>query len=449
MAQPASARVPKTSRALLSSLIWGGVLLSFGTLAWRFISGDTLENQHAAEQEAKAREAISQSAKSSPSSIAGLYEQQRTDAEKRRAKPAGDPELKLPPGRPETPAQSAPAPSGTGEPQGEPLPTPEKTREAAWGSPIKLYGSDTPRSAVPPASATASPVGALMDQIKTLQQGAGERRDQSMTEYVKGLQAQAAKVSGGGGFPGMPAAQSAAGASGPSSYSTHADLEWLSAQKTPGSTADDEPLRPTAVTGEWFLMEGTPIRIALAQDLNSDLPGEFSAMVTRDVYDSLGKGHKLIPWGTLLRGRYNSEVSPGQTRILFAFTSMRFPQSGARVRLKGMPGSDLGGASGAEADVDRHFWKIFGSGLLVGTAALIAGRAASNSNSSVTVNVGGSNYNSGASVASQALSDTVRGMLNRNQNIKDTLTLHKGDVFTVITNRDMELPPSLTGVTQY
>jgi type IV secretion system protein VirB10 len=159
--------------------------------------------------------------------------------------------------------------------------------------------------------------------------------------------------------------------------------------------------------------------------------------------------HLLIPAGTSLRGRYNSEVSPGQSRLLFALTLMRF-RSGAFVRLAGgMPGSDAGGASGAEGEVNRHFWQQFGTSIAVGAAAMLANRGNGN-NANVTINLGGSGNSgsAGSTVATQALSDVVKRMLERNQNIKDTLTLKKGEELTLVTNRAMDLPPSVTRVPQ-
>jgi type IV secretion system protein VirB10 len=114
-----------------------------------------------------------------------------------------------------------------------------------------------------------------------------------------------------------------------------------------------------------------------------------------------------------------------------------------------MPGSDAGGASGAEGEVNRHFWQQFGTSIAVGAAAMLANRGNGN-NANVTINLGGSGNSgsAGSTVATQALSDVVKRMLERNQNIKDTLTLKKGEELTLVTNRAMDLPPSVTRVPQ-
>ena len=466
MAAPIESRIPKTKRNLISIIGWTMVIMSAVTLGWRYLSGNTLEHQRQIDEETKQRNAIAQGPQSTPSSIASMYDKQFEDASK--TPPGSSRETTSPTGPVTQPsAQPSPAaatttPTAPGNvspmqptsgnngnvnlrlPNGRPTPAgyvddPQDTAPGGTGSggvdnsirarvrarsDFSIYeDGDISRGAT---TSSASPTEALVDQLKKIQQGAGNQQNQVMSEYLKTMQ-----TATGAGRPAQAAAN------------RDPSQEWLSQQAQ--NNPDDEPLRVTSAKSTYLLMEGTPIRIALSQAIKSDLPGEFTAWVTRDVYDSLGKGYKLICKGTRLRGKYNNEVSPGQDRLLFAFQSLRFP-SGAKVAMKGMPGSDLSGASGAKGDVDHHFMQIYGSALAVGTVAMLAGRA-TDSGSNVTINLGGSGNNGGA-VATQALSDTVRQMLTRNQNIKDTLSLNLGEELMIVTNRDMDLPPSLTGCPQ-
>lgn len=421
MSATTASRTPKTSRNLLQIALWVIAGASAIAVLARFISGNTLEHQLEEREGAKRRDAIAQSSQSTPAAIAALYENQRNKTIEKPAgtaaaltsKPGeGGVALRLPEGRPSATTTAAVATESSDTPL-----SPQRIRAQARASEIAMYGETSDIQAALP-----TPVNALLDKLQTGKQAS----NQASLDYLKALQ---------GGVEGR--------AVQPAPSENHGSLEWLAAQ-TRGN-ADDTPLRPTPTISEYLLQEGTPIRIALIQDINSDLPGNFTAMVTRDVYDSLGHGNKLISWGTRLSGRYSNEISPGQNRILFAFQSMRFT-SGARVTLRGMPGSDLGGAAGAAGKVDTHFWQMFGSALAVGSVAMLAGQTKNNS-SNVTINLGGTG-DSGSAVATQALSDVVKQMLNRNQNIKDTLSLNKGEELMIVTNRDMELPPSLTGVSQ-
>lgn len=429
-ANPAS-RIPKTSRSLIGNLLWAVAVVSALAILWRFGSGNTLEQQLKEQQEGRQRDAIAQSLQATPGAIAALFEGQRegqlSKNNQQSAEPKGTPPsgkvgeggvaLRLPEGRPSAVATASVATDSAAKGESSEAPmSPQRIRAQARASEIAMYvESGDMASALP-----TSPASALLEKL----QSGSQAPNQAALDYIKSMQ-------GNAGSRGAQPVQS----------EHNSSLDWLTTQAQGNS--EDMPLRPTAYVSEYLLQEGTPVRIALIQDINSELPGNFTAMVTRDIYDSLGHGHKLIPWGTRLNGRYNSEISPGQNRILFAFQSMRFP-SGARVALRGMPGSDLGGAAGAAGEVDRHFWQMFGSALAVGSVAMLAGQS-KNSSSNVTINLGGTG-DSGSAVATQALSDVVKQMLSRNQNIKDTLSLKKGEELMIVTNRDMDLPPSITGV---
>ena len=50
-------------------------------------------------------------------------------------------------------------------------------------------------------------------------------------------------------------------------------------------------------------------------DETPDLPGDMIATVTEPVYDSATGRYLLIPQGSRILGRYNSQVSYGQSRV--------------------------------------------------------------------------------------------------------------------------------------
>lgn len=464
MAAGALSRLGKIDRKLLPVLLWGVLILSAAVLIQRRLSGDTLEHQREMDEEAKQRQAVAQSGQASPATIAAQFDRQAAEARglqggapapqtdsgspaasgtasaapkpwpgtlapsgpsAPRPAASGVP-LRMPEGAPATASASAPESEDFGPEGGPRLTYQQRVRNQARASEIAAYEeSADARPAAPP-----NPVNALIEQMRTSNSGSPPG-SQALLEYARKLQA---------GSPG-----SAPRVPGPGASDGGAEA-WLAAQgraEAPG-TDEDRPLRPKAAASHYLLFEGTPIRVALLQDINSDLPGTFTAMVTRDVYDSVSGQHLLISQGTQMRGLYNSEVVAGQNRLLFAFSRMIF-HNGASVRLRGMPGSDLGGASGAQAEVDNHFWEVFGSSLAVGAVALYAGTRGGAQSTNVTINVGGSG-NAGQVLASQVLSDVVKQMLARNQNMKRTLSLKKGEELTVVINRDMELPPEITGV---
>lgn len=169
-------------------------------------------------------------------------------------------------------------------------------------------------------------------------------------------------------------------------------------------------------------------------------PGPCRAQVERNVYDTLTESILLIPAGSRVICAYNAGVQQGDTRLMMVFPRIIFPSTGS-VTLGPMPGADTGGAIGAEADVDSHFWKIFGSSFLI---AIVAREAENSQQSGVTVNVGGSAGAGGA--AAQALAQTSQKALDRNINISPTLNLKKGARLKVVVTRDLLLDPAVTGV---
>jgi type IV secretion system protein VirB10 len=63
------------------------------------------------------------------------------------------------------------------------------------------------------------------------------------------------------------------------------------------------------------VMAGTVIAGALVTGIKSDLPGDVIATVTEPVYDTATGKFLLIPQGSRILGRYNSQVSYGQSRV--------------------------------------------------------------------------------------------------------------------------------------
>lgn len=206
------------------------------------------------------------------------------------------------------------------------------------------------------------------------------------------------------------------------------------------------PLFASAAPSPYYIREGWIIPAVIQQSLNTDAPGTFRALVTSDIYDSVHGTHLLIEKGTALTGEVSTDIAEGQSRMLMSVNRMDFP-SGARVALGGWDISDRTGAAGIAAKVDDHFWERFGSAFGVAAVAALAGRYDNSQN--VTINVGSSGSNNGSSTstltgtAGQALSDTVRQILQRNQSIKRTLTLEPADKINILVARDLVLDPNI------
>lgn len=180
--------------------------------------------------------------------------------------------------------------------------------------------------------------------------------------------------------------------------------------------------------------QGTIIPAVLVTELNSDLPGQISAMVTMDVYDSVRGDYLMIPKGSRLVGQYNSDLRIGQERAMAAFTRIIRPD-GSSMNLGAMPGADGGGQAGLSDQVDSHFWKMFSSSFLIAGISFLADASAPD-----TVVVNSSTQSPQAS-AGEILKDISRTILERDTSIPPTVIVRKGHRFNVLVNKDITVTP--------
>jgi type IV secretion system protein TrbI len=88
--------------------------------------------------------------------------------------------------------------------------------------------------------------------------------------------------------------------------------------------------------------------------LRSDLPGQVTAQVTEDVYDSPTGKTLLIPQGSRLVGRHDAQIAFGRSRALLAWNRLIMPNDKSIV-LERQPGADTEGYAGLEDEVDSHW----------------------------------------------------------------------------------------------
>lgn len=274
----------------------------------------------------------------------------------------------------------------------------------------------------------------------------------------------AATFPAGAGAPGLPAGYAGQpgippgvnpAISAAAAAAAMAAADGRNAGESPGAASANDaassgkasvPLTPTPAPSAYWVRQGWILTAVINQSLTTDAPGTFRAQVSSDVYDSITGRHLLIERGTMLQGPVNTDVQPGQSRMLLAVTRMDFP-NGAYLNLGKWDISDRTGAGGISADhIDDHFWEQFGSAFGIAAVTALAGHYDNAKN--VTINVGGYGGNGGAasglsSAAGQALTDTVKAVLQKNQNYKRTLSLEPGDKITIVLGHDLLIPPEI------
>ncbi len=137
-------------------------------------------------------------------------------------------------------------------------------------------------------------------------------------------------------------------------------LAFVNASPDRSTTSPD---RVSAPVSSFVVQAGNIIPASLITGIRSDLPGQITAQVTENVYDSPTGRFLLIPQGTRLIGIYDSQVAFGQSRVLLVWTRLIMP-NGRSIVLERQHGADTAGYSGLEDEVDNHWGALFKAALL-------------------------------------------------------------------------------------
>jgi type IV secretion system protein VirB10 len=198
------------------------------------------------------------------------------------------------------------------------------------------------------------------------------------------------------------------------------------------TTAPDRLSRPAS---PFVVQAGTIIPAALITGIRSDLPGQITAQVTENVYDTPTGRAKLVPQGARLIGIYDSQVAFGQSRVLIVWTRLIMP-NGRSIVLERQPGADTAGYAGLEDEVDNHWVALFKAALLstlLGVGSELGTTSGTGTNSDVITAL--------RRGSSDSLNQTGQKVVQRNLNIQPTLTIRPGFPVRVIVSRDLVLEP--------
>ncbi len=282
---------------------------------------------------------------------------------------------------------------------------------------------------VPPVGAQAGQPDPPAQAAEAARQRAQQQRDAARTSSVF-------LASGGGArataepaaMPGSPAptpqepAQQVA-------QGDQAGKRAFMAQASNQSTVSAERLAPPA--SPYVVQAGSIIPAALITGVRSDLPGQITAQVTANVYDSITGRTLLIPQGARLIGEYDSEIVAGQTRVLLAWDRLILPD-GRSIILERQPGADGAGFAGLQDRVNQHW------GNLLKAAAI-----------STLLGVGAELGNDGDGNLTRAIRQGTQDTINqsgqqivrRQLDVKPTLTIRPGHPLRVLLTRDLVLEP--------
>jgi type IV secretion system protein VirB10 len=189
----------------------------------------------------------------------------------------------------------------------------------------------------------------------------------------------------------------------------------------------------TKPVGPFEIKAGWDIPAVLEQALNSDLPSEIKALVRENVYDTATGKYLLIPQGARLVGTYDSRVAYGQKGIQVVWSRLIFPD-GSSINLEGMAGQDASGLAGLRHDVDNHYKRLVGFGLL--TSVFSAAFQLSQTRRGTVLGYPSPAEIAGGAVGAQ-VSQLGADVTRRNLNIQPTIKVPVGYRFNVRVNRDI------------
>lgn len=191
---------------------------------------------------------------------------------------------------------------------------------------------------------------------------------------------------------------------------------------------------------EYEVKQGSVLPAILITEINTDLPGTILGKIRENVYDTVTGDHLLIPKGSKLFGRYESQIPTGQNRVLIVWDKLILP-NGKYLDLVAMQGADNMGNSGLKDGVNRHIIALLGRSIL--SSILNIGN---NLSKSVSFGIGGHQFGlsgqpnqEGKNVSpfEQASAKILQQGVDR----KPTITIRKGFKFNVIVNEDLGLEP--------
>ncbi|NLS28299.1 hypothetical protein S2M10_33090 [Sphingomonas sp. S2M10] len=187
--------------------------------------------------------------------------------------------------------------------------------------------------------------------------------------------------------------------------------------------------RIAAPASPYILQAGAVIPAAMITGIRSDLPGQITAQVTENVYDSPTGSLLLIPQGTRIIGQYDAGVTFGQRRVLLVWNRLILP-NGRSIVLERQPGADAAGYAGLEDGVDYHWWDLMKAAGLSTLLAIGTELATDDEDRLIRAIQDG---------AQDTINQAGQQIIQRQLQVAPTLTIRPGFPVRIIVTRDLVL----------
>lgn len=187
-----------------------------------------------------------------------------------------------------------------------------------------------------------------------------------------------------------------------------------------------QPLSPYTVTAGDF------IPAVVVTGMDSDLGAKtIVAQVSENIYDTINHKYLLIPQGTRVTGKYDSNITWGQERLLVIWQRMIFPD-GSYLDLDNMQGVDLTGQAGITGKVNNHFATLL-KGVLLSSAMGAAGAVVTDNDDNWR--------NAAAGGAGEQIITIGDKFASKALDRQPTIIIKTGDRFNIMVHADMILRP--------
>jgi len=191
---------------------------------------------------------------------------------------------------------------------------------------------------------------------------------------------------------------------------------------------------PKAAVTEYTLAPGaTKLPCIVETSINSDVQGYFTAKVSTHIYDTATGRHLLVPQGSTILGRDQSQdLLYGNERLPTTSLTLALPD-GRSVDLGNAPVTDQQGIMGLTGRVNQHFWRLFGAVFIGG--ALRGGTQALQFAMADAAGAGQI-----ASGYSSVLNQAISPRLGRALDTRPTIEIDAGQICTVLLTKPLSLP---------
>ena len=187
--------------------------------------------------------------------------------------------------------------------------------------------------------------------------------------------------------------------------------------------------------GEAAIWQGAIFPATLLSAVNTDLPGEAVAMITKNIYSSLDGRLLLIPQNTRLFGTYNSSISYSQSRVQVGWHTLIRPD-GFTMNLGNMQAADKRGAAGLPGIINDHpFEYIKALGLI--SAFRILTTELNNSTAALQ-----NQYVQNLAADSQNITAAFsQKLIDRAMDVQPSIIIRAETTINVVASNTLALPP--------